>query len=199
MTKWKFDTFATIPTFITSIITYFNTLCDCSYPADTTLDDDFYINKLVSMYMSPIAEYYDETLNDDTSKINKIVTLFESKFYDKYKIMFKIFKQDYNPIENYDMTEREDSITTTGSMYSNAGNNKIFAYNSSNATDTDETASSGRTDGGETLGRDLTRHGNIGVTTTQQMIDSTVDVYDRFNIVKFIYKDYLDLLTLDII
>lgn len=199
MTKWAIDTFGSIPTFITTVVSYFNTLTTASYPTDTTTDLDFYISRLNNTYMSPIAEYIINNAIDDTSAINSIVALFENKFYDKYKQMFKIFKTDYNPIENYDMTEHEEYTKENGSMYSNANHNSINAFNSTTASQTDEQSNSGRTDGGETLDRDLTRHGNIGVTTTQQMIESTIDVYEKFNIISSIYTDFYNLLSLDII
>ena len=101
---------------------------------------------------------------------------------------------DYNPIENYDRNEEwSDNATATGTGSTNtstttttSGTNKVWGYNStasvpqnaseSNNSDTGEvtnTASSEQT--GTHRGR---IHGNIGVTTTQQMITEERKVLD---------------------
>ena len=203
MEKWSLDTFnGTGLTLASTIISGFNSDFTTSYPVSTMIDIDFQINRLNGSYLSPIAEYL---INDIQMNITQfqtaIIDLFNSKFYEKYSKLFKIFKADYNPIENYNMTETEDSTSTTGSMYSNAlgSDSGIYAYNSTAVSDTDKSSNSGsgRTDGGEILDKTLTRTGNIGVQTTQEMIEKTLDLYDKYNIVDKIYNDLLSILSMD--
>lgn len=191
---------------INEIITYFNAFATNNpYPTNNNgiLFLDFYINKLNNCYMSPICEYmYDEVdagALTDTQFTDYFINLFENKFYDKYKRLFTIVDKNYNPIENYDMREDETNSGETGGLTGNSANTKssMYAYNSATATDLDESSTTTKTsNSGE---RHLTRSGNIGTTTTMEMIESTVDVYTKYNIIEKIYADFLSLLTLDII
>lgn len=203
MEKWSLDTFnGTRLTLASTIISGFNSDFSTSYPVSTMIDVDFQINKLNGSYLSPIAEFLINDLQQNVTQFQTaIIDLFKTKFYEKYSKLFKIFKADYNPIENYNMTETEDSTTTTGSMYSNAlgSDSGIYAYNSTAVSDTDKSSNSGsgRTDGGEILDKTLTRTGNIGVQTTQEMVGKTLDLYDKYNIVDKIYSDLLSILSMN--
>jgi hypothetical protein len=153
--------------------------------------------------MSPICEYMvaeiEMGIMTDAQFTDYFINLFENKFYDKYKRLFTIFDKNYNPIENYDMSEDETNSGETGGLTGNSANTKssMYAFNSSTPNDLDESTSTTKTsNSGE---RHLTRHGNIGVTTTTQMIESTVDVYTKYNLIGKIYDDFLSLLTLDVI
>ena len=105
---------------------------------------------------------------------------------------FKTTQYEYNPIENYDMTETEaDSRCSENQSQGNQINDlrnvesgQQFGYNESTPTDTIRTESlntgsvgTNRAERSRIKGdRELRRHGNIGVTTTQQMIQSQRDV-----------------------
>lgn len=74
---------------------------------------------------------------------------------------------DYNPISNYDMTESStdmDSATTSGDSTESS-----TSFDSTTQKDIGKTVSSGTAN--NTNLHSLQRSGNIGVTTTQQMID----------------------------
>lgn len=74
---------------------------------------------------------------------------------------------DYNPISNYDMTESsrdEDRATTSGDSTESS-----TAFDSTTQKETGKTVSSGTAN--NTNIHTLQRSGNIGVTTSQQMID----------------------------
>lgn len=74
---------------------------------------------------------------------------------------------DYNPISNYDMSESsrdEDRATTSGDSTESS-----TSFDSTTQKDTGKTVSSGTAS--NTNIHTLQRSGNIGVTTSQQMID----------------------------
>lgn len=74
---------------------------------------------------------------------------------------------EYNPISNYDMTESsrdEDRATTSGDSTESS-----TSFDSTTQKDTGKTVSSGSAS--NTNIHQLERSGNIGITTTQQMID----------------------------
>ena len=152
---------------------------------------------------------------------------------------------EYNPINNYDMTENEtienestDRRTDTGTItnvtdtdtsqtgtVSNSGNdsrtNGIYGFNSSDSVNSDNTTgteSNTRTDnlhgtndttdtethnltisdnGTHNTERALTRRGNIGVTTTQQMLESEIKLW-QWDFFKSVFEDIDAILCLDI-
>lgn len=74
---------------------------------------------------------------------------------------------DYNPISNYDMTEssRDEDRATTGGESTESST----SFDSTTQKDTGKTISSGTAN--NTNIHSLQRSGNIGVTTSQQMIE----------------------------
>lgn len=102
---------------------------------------------------------------------------------------------DYNPIQNYDSTEE---ITRSGDdkVSVNTDNKqtlKVSAFNASSLQDNQEVSNSGlasnnysKTDYNSKV--KTTKSGNIGVTTSQQMIESEIELRKR-NFVELIMND----------
>lgn len=115
-------------------------------------------------------------------------------------------KAEYNPIENYDRTETSTDIFT-GTTKTNATNNatsngtgktQVYGYNNlaspadDSASETTSASNSTSDSAGtntSTTSHDSRVHGNIGVTTTQQMLQSERDTA-MFNIYDIICKDF---------
>lgn len=120
-----------------------------------------------------------------------------------YRKLFHTLRQealalgaDYNPISNYDMTEGgtdththsgTDTTTSKPAEYESTTENEVYGFDSSTASDSDrstQTLTQGTNPGEvslvhghiETIGHSLTRSGNIGVTTSQQMIQSELEL-----------------------
>lgn len=94
---------------------------------------------------------------------------------------------EYNPIENYD---RKDDITrnVNSSGQSESVNAQTsFDSDSFKATDKNNATSSGA--GAETIS--TRSHGNIGVTSSQQMIEQEREVA-QFSIYTFITRSFID-------
>ena len=115
-------------------------------------------------------------------------------------------KAEYNPIENYDRTETSTDVFT-GTTKTNATNNatsngtsktQVYGYNNlttpaddsaiATTSATNSTSDSAGTNT-STTAHDSRVHGNIGVTTSQQMLQSERDVA-MFNIYDVICKDF---------
>lgn len=113
---------------------------------------------------------------------------------------------EYNPIENYDRTEEWEDSSTNTSHYTNSANNtssgstkeQVYGYNNLNtpadnsasnsastSADTSDSAGTG-TSAGTRKGR---AHGNIGVTTTQEMLESERRVA-MFNFYDAVIRDF---------
>lgn len=131
----------------------------------------------------------------------------------KYSGLYKTTLLEYNPIENYSMTEsgtdtRMPNITTTDSMNvgeqsnSTTSTDSVSPYDTQTFTDSNKTIVSenngARTDsntrtesGTETTKHDFKRSGNIGVTTSQQMLDSERKIVN-FTFLKIVFSNIID-------
>ena len=117
----------------------------------------------------------------------------------------------YNPIHNYDRTEEEDETVTTGSTTTSVSSSAesgvedrqdyLAGFNStgsSNPTTRSETTPGRKVDGTGTdeltaevgRSRDLHISGNIGVTTSQQMIESELQLRDKYNLYYLILDEF---------
>ena len=147
------------------------------------------------------------------------ITSWFSRKYRSFDMMWKALNSEYNPIENYDRIEEwtdtpdveytktgghsntihsENDITgtnnvsafndnnmipdTSGNSHSNADSRETFTYNTEKQAETGTRKHSGRA------------HGNIGVTTSQQMIESELrlrlfDIYET--IAQMFEKNFL--------
>lgn len=112
--------------------------------------------------------------------------ILEDLLSSKWTDIFRAYYSDYDPVENYNSTE-----TKVTSDISRDRTDKIFSYNS---TDGAHTTNFKETDKDDWT---VTKKGNIGVTTTQQMIQSTVALNDTNYISKFL-EDIANILRKEI-
>lgn len=187
-----------------------------------TLDFEYIYSHSGDKLISPFVEkLLDNDNNLSETNLEKIANVIKNKFVDKWNKLFNaLVEVGYNPIDNYNMNEVETpniertshvetntNITTSGE---GDNNSKVYAFNSDNAipsneghAETSQTSSgsvddnySDRTEN-ETGTRELVRSGNIGVTTTQQMLQQEIEIKKQ-NIYNIIYEDVDSLLCLDI-
>lgn len=127
------------------------------------------------------VEYRDKYLAEEFQTMeNSDINTFVAKFLEnKASVLDKLYattQLTYDPIENYNMTESgSDSGASSASA---SGDNKSSSYDSltPNLTDSNSSNSSAQSQSSHSL----TRSGNIGVTTSQQMIlqEREVAAYD---------------------
>ena len=171
-----------------------------------TDEESLTLDYLVDRYnkgMSPLYlrtyEHYEEL--DDTNK--QIAKIIKMKFLFGWNKLADALFSDYNPIDNYNMVEnRETDITEeTDTTNEETVTNKYAGFNSDGMKDVSESATDGSIDttktttGGKTK-NELTRRGNIGVTTSQQMIESEYNLRKK-NLLDLIYRDIDSILFID--
>ena len=147
--------------------------------------------------------------------ITQWTNLFKALYGNKYARFLEMIDVDYNPIENYDRYEsllKEYSNSGTSSEDATRGNtgtvstvDQIEGFNSSSFQDSDKVT---RTDNlSET--NDIDRehadegteentnhiHGNIGVTTAEQMLTGYTDFWSRFNLLEYMCRDFDTIIT----
>lgn len=219
------DLFNTSGGVFTALATYDATLTDPQFPWLTTalaneIDKQYYLqhsgSKTVSRLFLTLKKLEDDgTITDALTEIAKMV---ETRFAFTWNKIRVAWETNYAPLENYDMEQTETpDITKTRNVASNVSttttdditDNGIYGFNSSGSSANPQTKStrngtvtvSGDADDNietetETGTRGLTRHGNIGVTTSQQMLQSEIDLRTKFNFMNQIMNDMDSILCL---
>lgn len=133
----------------------------------------------IMYYVSHSGEKYASrfylTMLEHEKTIVDIAHIVFTKFSDKWKRVYDAMMMEYNPINNYDMVENEkvnSKITSTIGV-----NNSTHGFGSLTAVPTDEGSSTATTEGNANDNvRELTRSGNIGVTTSAQLLAGELEV-----------------------
>ena len=184
------------------------------------LDYDYLLGYSADKYLSPLAvKLYKQSENPDDVSDN-IAPIIYTRFAEKWKKIYDALMTEYNPLENYSMEEirtpdlafdeTENQKTGMNTKRETSASNSYKGFNANdpvlmNKTDGEEnvdvtgakldnevTKSTTHT-GTETL----TRSGNIGVTTSQQMLESEFKVR-QYDFYKMIYNDIDSILCLSI-
>ena len=184
-----------------------------SYFADKYGERDFY-------------KYYDNentTSNTDAVKrASDYIALYGKSHKYEYDKLVDTLSLEYNPIENYSMTEKGTDTRTPNITQTNKGTNTNTAgvdtaittgkttfdksdsfindtktTNTGTNTDTQDIDTTVTTAGNEKTEHELTRSGNIGVTTSQQMIESERKLA-MFSVVDLFVKAIADIILIGV-
>ena len=176
-----------------------------------TLNQDYYLSHSGDKYISPFVERLFNAGKTASEISSYVATICYNRFGEKWKKIYDALLTEYNPLENYSMEEtRTPNLTDSDtenvgtSISSNRTTNANSKYKGFNA---DEPVTITTTDGGEnssTTGaklanetsrtsthtgtETLTRAGNIGVTTSQMMLDSEFKVR-QYDFYKELFND----------
>lgn len=177
-------------------------------------------NKLAGPFLSTYAGYL---LFDGVLRGLEVVNVADnllSMYHEKWDKLFAVMQVQYNPLENYSMTEAEtpnitrtrkenekSKVTQISSADTSAG---IYGFNSSDSvpqstsngggtTTTEGNADDNQRDTTETETgtRNLTRSGNVGVTTSQEMLEAEWEVRRKI-LYEEIFRDVDKILTIPI-
>ena len=183
---------------------------------NTELDLDYLYNHSGNKITSNLVDFF---IDSETGKIESLsMSMLAKIIYTKYGLKwakeYATFSLEYDPISNYDMTEQmSNDITThqyghTNTMTDNKDETietEKAGFNSSEYTPVDKVSTKGNAgtvanvESGtntDTRNYKLTRKGNVGVTTSQQMIESDrkLWLWDFFDSV--VYPDIDKILTI---
>lgn len=186
-----------------------------------TLDFDYELGFSNDKYISPLFEkLWIQSLLDagftieeflsgemDLADIETTLTAFYQSYiieiiYNRFGVKWKKIYDSlvisvYNPIHNYDVEEKRTPNLSTGVTANAESKTGVFGFNGTNAKDS--ATNDGNSSSTTTLtGTDtLTRKGNIGVTTTQQMITQELELR-KHDFYRMIYMDIDSILCLKI-
>ena len=171
-------------------------------------------------------KYYDN--DSDISNTNMVkqasdyIALYGKSHKYEYDKLVDTLSLEYNPIENYSMTEKGTNTRTPNITQANKGVNKNTVdvdnsivvgkttfdksdtfvndsktTNSGINTDTQDINTTVTTTGDEKTVHELKRSGNIGVTTSQQMIESERQLA-MFSVVDLFVKAVADIILIGV-
>lgn len=187
------------------------------------LDESYYIEHSADKYISPILEKYVEkfaglTMQADVSQ--RLAKMIYHRYGLKWNKIYTALLTQYNPLENYSMeeirtpdlsfdeTENQKSkleterTTHADSKYKGFNADDPVTINQTDGTE-DSDVSGGNLDNeihkvSEHTGTEtLTRSGNIGITSSQQMLEQEFKVR-QYDFYKMIYNDIDSILCLSV-
>ena len=181
------------------------------------LDEDYFVENSSEKYLSRYTQFVYKRNNEDIySTCKDLAQHVVNKFGFKWWKISKAITIDYRPLENYDMEEirtpnltesltRKQATDTNVNQKTESG---IYGFNSTDsqptATGEGDTHTTGLKANNEiedtksnTGTESLTRHGNIGVTTSQQMLESEIKLR-QYNFIEEVFKDIDSILCLKI-
>lgn len=171
-----------------------------------SIEYDYLLNRQEKI-LSPLFErilLYNSSEEDHLQKVSaKLANIIVTKFLKGWSKLADAVFGDYNPIENYRMVENRDTDMTE-SVETESGEKVTNKFRGFNAEDTNKVSESDttgsittdKTTTGAKAKNELTRSGNIGVTTSQQMIESSYNLA-RKNLLNVIYRDIDTILFID--
>ena len=196
-----------------SILTMYN-----NYPDifdDMVLPDGVEKEVVINSIVSELAEL--DLLYSNPIVLKPLIAVWSNKELYNWKKLFATMNFEYNPIDNYNVTETETTNnertnTASGAQQSETTNNlqiasenvhKVTGYNSASLLENEgdsgtvnntgtvnnniSSNSNSKDSGTET--RTLNRKGNYGVTSTQQMIEQERNI-SEFNIYAYIVRSF---------
>ena len=184
------------------------------YDYDNTIFDSMYtpvgVNKqtLINDIMLETAEL--ECVYPTPVFLKTAIGLWSSVQAMTWDRVYRASQEEYNPIENYDRNETETvtgaeshsgtDTTTISGTGSGSDATSVAGFDSSTLVPRDSTTFSNTNSGSEAMAHgeriDDTHtktsriHGNIGVTTSQQMLEQEMQIAGKLNIYNYIVNEF---------
>lgn len=146
----------------------------------------------------------DDVYNWTDDSIQALMEIFWTHYGDNIEKIRTALTTQYAPLDNYNMTEtRTPNLTETTQTKSNvrtSGSNKVYGFNSATAVPATESQADTVTQGADSANQSkrtntgtekLERSGNIGVTTSQQMLISELDLRAQHEFEEYLFT-FLD-------
>lgn len=199
--------------------------------ADLKLFTIFTSSEMFSYFVDKYGErdfykYYDNentpSNTDAVKRASDYIALYGKSHKYEYDKLVDTLSLEYNPIENYFMTEKGTDTRTPNITQTNKGTNTNTAgvdtaittgkttfdksdsfindtktTNTGTNTDTQDIDTTVTTAGNEKTVHEFTRSGNIGVTTSQRMIESERQVA-MFSVVDLFVKAIADIILIGV-
>lgn len=131
-----------------------------------------------------------EILYPNTDFLKAAISVWAAERKEVWDKLYATTQFTYNPIENYDRHESGINSGSANNSGSNTSTNSATSYDSGQFRNTAKNESSGSNTSTSTNSFSSRTHGNIGVTTTQQMIEQERKSV-QFCMTQFIIDDFI--------
>lgn len=169
---------------------------DTSIFENLTLPDELDAATAIDSIVFDNAEL--EIMYPEPDTMKYLIGLWSRRETPIWQRMYDAMQLEYNPIENYNRTETwtdsETEETEASTETSGTNTNQVAGFNSEEFTNKDKGTGSG-TEAGTGSRETSSTHtgnvsGNIGVTTSQQMLQQELDIAPKLEIYKVISESF---------
>lgn len=168
-----------------------------------TLPEGLNKETLVNNICAQLAEL--EIIYPNPEVMKNLIGVWSTACQYEWNKLYQTMLLEYNPIDNYDRTETR-TLTSQGSgnsadggsdTFAGNGTGKVAGFNSQNTVTRDENVNSSTSTYGKTNTESFTKtdaetirsRGNIGVTTSQQMLEQERNIA-KFNLYDTITEEF---------
>lgn len=131
-----------------------------------------------------------EILYPSAPFLKAAITVWSAERLEVWEKLYETTQLEYEPLENYDRQEESNSSNASASSGSTTVTNSATAYNSNTFADTAKSNTAGSNQGNSSGTFRSRIHGNIGVTTSQQMLTAQREVV-QFCMTQYIIDDFI--------
>ena len=124
--------------------------------------------------------------------VQRMIGIWSRKMKPTFDRWVKTLAIDYEPLYNYDRFEEYQDTETNEASASGTTTRAVTGYDSNTLQTNDQTTDSSGADNERNLEHKAHLYGNIGVTTSQQMLEAEMDVSRRFNIYDLMAEEFLN-------
>ena len=122
--------------------------------------------------------------------VQTMIGQWSNKMQPTFDRWVKTLAIDYEPLYNYDRYEEYTDTEETAGTSSGTNTRKVTGYDSDTLRTNDQNSDESEAMGNRELEHKAHLYGNIGVTTSQQMLEAEMDISRRFNIYELIAEEF---------
>lgn len=135
-----------------------------------------------------------EIMYSDPEWMKSLIGMWSQRELPVWERIYKAITKEYDPLENYNRTEVFDQTDTGSSSASGSATDthKVTGYNDGVLVDQSQDNGNSSSQGNSSLvtKRNSNVKGNIGVTTSQQMLNQELDIAHRTDIYLYISESF---------
>ena len=167
-------------------INLFNLYCYDDIFKDIRIPENIDKEILINTIADYIAEY--EPIYYNMPFLNLKIKNFFLKNYDVFDRLNKAFTIEYNPLHNYDKTQTVIETIDNSTEDNTENINQTSSFDNTDFVNNEKNNTKGNTNEKTTRTYTDNTRGNIGVTTSTQMLEQELNLRPRLNIYTFIAR-----------
>lgn len=148
------------------------------------LDHDYVVKNL----MLELAEL--QVVYPDPEFMKEAIRLWSYTKRQQWQKLYDALQHDYDPLWNKDATYKETETRNLKGTGKSESTNKVSAYNSESFVNSARGNTEGESTDTGTVTRDRREYGNIGVTSSQDLMQQEVDLWSHLNMAQIIINDF---------